>query len=453
MADQKITALTAGTAVLTTDILPYVEDPGGTPATKKITIANFKTSIFASPTFVTPTLGVAAATTINKVTITAPATGSTLTIVDGKTLTVSKTMSFTAADDTGAYTLPTGAKTLVASDVATLSSLVSVGTITTGGLGTGAVIGAVTMTLGSDADGDTYFRASNVLTRLPKGTALQQLRMNAGATAPEWATITGATAALDNLASVAINTDLLPASTQSLGSATKPFLSSFIGNTTQYESVVQTAGNITHAALGSATNINIVLTPKGTGQILFPNGALATPSIGFSNFTNSGFYAIPASVICASVLNGTATWIWGTSLIRYLSTYGLTWASGEPVGNSSDTGLHRNAAGKVEFNNGTAGTFRDSLVRQHYVDQTITAGGTTGNRTIDKAAGTVNIAAAGTTVTVTCSLCTTSSTVHAVIRTNDATARIANVVPGAGSFVINIVAATAEVSIGFLVVN
>lgn len=46
--------------------------------------------VFAtSPTLVTPTLGVATATSINKVTITAPATGSTLIIQDGFTLTVS----------------------------------------------------------------------------------------------------------------------------------------------------------------------------------------------------------------------------------------------------------------------------------------------------------------------------------------------------------------------------
>ncbi len=53
------------------------------------------------------------------------------------------------------------------------------------------VLGGVTMTLGSDADGDTYYRASNVLTRLPKGTANQVLAMNAGATAPEWQTPAG----------------------------------------------------------------------------------------------------------------------------------------------------------------------------------------------------------------------------------------------------------------------
>lgn len=51
-----------------------------------------------SPTFVTPTLGVAAATTVNKVTLTAPATGSTLTIEDGKTLTQSNTLTYTGTD-------------------------------------------------------------------------------------------------------------------------------------------------------------------------------------------------------------------------------------------------------------------------------------------------------------------------------------------------------------------
>jgi hypothetical protein len=85
---------------------------------------------------------------------------------------------------------------------------------------------------------------------------------------------------------------------------------------------------------------------------------------------------------------------------------------------------------------------------------TNTASGTTGNQTINKASGTVNIAAAGTSITVTNSLVTTSSIVFATIRTNDATAVIKNVVPAAGSFTINLnAAATAETSIGFFVIN
>ena len=42
--------------------------------------------------------------------------------------------------------------------------------------------------LGSDANGDIYYRASGALARLAKGTAGQVLSMNAGATAPEWTT-------------------------------------------------------------------------------------------------------------------------------------------------------------------------------------------------------------------------------------------------------------------------
>ena len=52
----------------------------------------------SSPSLTTPTLGVASATTINKVTLTAPATGSTLTIADGKTLTASNTLTLTGTD-------------------------------------------------------------------------------------------------------------------------------------------------------------------------------------------------------------------------------------------------------------------------------------------------------------------------------------------------------------------
>ena len=48
----------------------------------------------------------------------------------------------------------------------------------------------VNLVQGSDADGDIYYRASGATTRLAKGTGLQQLRMNVGATAPEWATPT-----------------------------------------------------------------------------------------------------------------------------------------------------------------------------------------------------------------------------------------------------------------------
>ncbi|KKR92732.1 MAG: hypothetical protein UU44_C0005G0062 [Candidatus Daviesbacteria bacterium GW2011_GWB1_41_15] len=55
--------------------------------------------VFAtSPTLTTPNIGAATATSINKVTMTAPATSATLTIADGKTLTSSASITLTGTD-------------------------------------------------------------------------------------------------------------------------------------------------------------------------------------------------------------------------------------------------------------------------------------------------------------------------------------------------------------------
>ena len=64
-----------------------------------------------SPTLVTPTLGAATATTVNKVTFTAPATGSTLTIADGKVLTASNSITIAGTDST-VMTFPTTSTTV-----------------------------------------------------------------------------------------------------------------------------------------------------------------------------------------------------------------------------------------------------------------------------------------------------------------------------------------------------
>jgi hypothetical protein len=62
---------------------------------------------------------------------------------------------------------------------------------------------------------------------------------------------------------------------------------------------------------------------------------------------------------------------------------------------------------------------------------------TTGNVTINKSSGRVNIAGSGSSVTVTDNLVTAYSTVMAVAATNDSTCSVKNVVPTTGSFTIN----------------
>ncbi len=89
------------------------------------------------------------------------------------------------------------------------------------------------------------------------------------------------------------------------------------------------------------------------------------------------------------------------------------------------------------------------------VPKTVTAGGTTGNQTIDKMSGSVNFAAgSGTAITVTCNLVTTSSIIVATVATNDSTMKSVAVVAGSGSFTIYAnAAATAETRVNFIITN
>jgi len=104
-------ALTSQTVNPTTLTIPDFASVNDTFAF--VTLAQtFVNKTLTSPTLTTPTLGVASATTINKVTITAPATGSTLTIADGKTLTVSNSLTL-AGTDGNTMTFPSGSDTVV----------------------------------------------------------------------------------------------------------------------------------------------------------------------------------------------------------------------------------------------------------------------------------------------------------------------------------------------------
>lgn len=72
--------------------------------------------VFAtSPALTTPDLGVAVATSINKVALTQPATAATLTIVNNKTLTVNKSLTLEGTDST-VMTFPTTSATIARTD-------------------------------------------------------------------------------------------------------------------------------------------------------------------------------------------------------------------------------------------------------------------------------------------------------------------------------------------------
>jgi hypothetical protein len=191
----------------------------------------------------------------------------------------------------------------------------------------------------------------------------------------------------------------------------------------------------------NTTNLDLVYLENGSGGSVSTSRAILVANMQGSN--QGGIVLNPlTSSNRAAIITGQGTIPSGAWNI-YSSTTDKSYHAGNFLLNTTtDAGF------KLDVN----GTTR--LQGAVNYNPTNTAAGTTGNQTINKPSGTVNIAAAGTTVTVTNSLVSASSIVYAVIRTNDATATIKNVVPAAGSFTINLNAATtAETSIGFFVIN
>ena len=76
--------------------------------------------VFANtPTLVTPVLGVATATSLNKMAITAPATSSTLAVADGKTLTANNSITLAGVD--GKTLTTNNSLTLAGTDATTMT--------------------------------------------------------------------------------------------------------------------------------------------------------------------------------------------------------------------------------------------------------------------------------------------------------------------------------------------
>lgn len=125
---------------------PSAPTPGSNINTTQIPTTAWMHTYYApliSPSFTTPNVNVATATTVNKVTITAPATGSTLTIINGKTFTANNSIAISGTDGT-VVTFPAASTNVVGNPNAALNILASTQTTLVAGTKALSVTGVTT---------------------------------------------------------------------------------------------------------------------------------------------------------------------------------------------------------------------------------------------------------------------------------------------------------------------
>jgi hypothetical protein len=206
-----------------------------------------------------------------------------------------------------------------------------------------------------------------------------------------------------------------------------------------------TVGTWTATAIGAAYG-GTGLTSYAIGDIIYASGATALSKL-------------------ADVATGNALLSGGIGVAPSYGKIGLaTHISGTLLVSNGGTGITSLTLNRIPYGNGT-GAFGSSANLTYdgaiftakaniVVNKTITAAGTTGAQTINFTAGSVNFAAAATSLVVTNSLVTTSSIIMATVASNDATMKSVQAVAAAGSFTLYANAgATAETRVNFLVLN
>lgn len=116
------------------------------------------------------------------------------------------------------------------------------------------------------------------------------------------------------------------------------------------------------------------------------------------NIASTGTWSHTGIVTASSAING-AAFVLGSSLLAISTAFGgfaagsaqlVSWSSTTAYSGTKDLGLARSAAGVVEVNNGTAGTFRDLKLRNLIATGYLTLDGTS----ISSASGTLSLGGA-----------------------------------------------------------
>ena len=235
---------------------PTVEGVTSTGATGTGAFVFATSPTISSPTLTTPTLGVATATSINKVAITAPATGSTLTIADGKTLTASNTLTLTGTDTSTVAFGSGGTVAYVANKLSVFAATTSaeLAGVISDETGTGALVFAnsptlVTPTLGAALATSITATSGNMTVNAAAGNNSVNL-------------VPTGTGTVD-VANKRITSVAEP--TQSSDAATKNYVDAVkTGLDVKDSVIVTTTGNLTATYSNGTSGVGATLTNSGT---------------------------------------------------------------------------------------------------------------------------------------------------------------------------------------------
>ena len=252
-----------------------------------------------SPTLVTPTLGVATATTINKVTITQPANSATVTIADGKTLTLNNSITFAGTDGTTMTFPATSGNVYVsgATDVA----------VADGGTGKSAW----------NQWGLVYADTTASLAQLGAGTAGQIVRSGGSGAAPAWSLATYPYTTTAGQILFSTSNDVVGQSSYLTYSGNVLYVLGFVNATQGFRvNGAATAGTMLRGD-GSAFGPSTATWPNtvGAGSILYATGTNTVGSTTNFSFGSGGLAVnstvnVGSSISVSNAAGGGSPFLW-----------------------------------------------------------------------------------------------------------------------------------------------